>query len=102
MPRRACASCTVATPAWARPRITSASVRTMFWTTTAMSVPSARHGRRAMGVEALDGLEAPGLTLPAVGLGPDYRLPVGSQDQPRPGVGQFHPVAGGLPDVEEE
>src|SRR4051794_84544 len=102
MPRRPCASCTVATPASARPWITSASARAMFWTTTAMSVPLARHGWRAMGMEALDGLEPPGLALLPVRLRPDHRFPVGCQDQPCSGVGQLHPIARGLPDVEEE
>jgi hypothetical protein len=53
-------------------------------------------------MEGFDGLQAPGLALLAVGLGPDNRLPVGLQDQARTGIGQFDAVAGRLPDIEEE
>src|SRR5262252_2436947 len=55
-----------------------------------------------MGVKGLDGLQPPGLTLLALLLGPDDRLPVRRQDQPRAGVGDLDAVAAGLPDIEEE
>ena len=42
-----------------------------------------------MGVEALDRLQPPGLALAAIGLGPDHRLPVRSEDQPGAGVGEL-------------
>jgi len=58
--------------------------------------------RRAVGVERLDRLEAPGLALLALLLGPHDRLPVGRQDQPGAGVGDLDPVAARLIDVEEE
>ena len=55
-----------------------------------------------MGMETLDGLEAPGLALCALGLGPNDRLPVRGEDEPRAGVGDLDPVAAGFIDVEEE
>ena len=55
-----------------------------------------------MGVKRLDGLETPSLSLPPLSLGPDHRLPVRRQDEAGAGVGEFHAVTGGLPDVEEE
>src|ERR1700722_12059650 len=58
--------------------------------------------RRAVGVEGLDCLQAPGLAFLALLLGPDDRLPVRRQDQARAGVGDFDPVAAGLVDIEEE
>src|SRR3954465_2873001 len=53
-------------------------------------------------MERLDRLQPPRLPLLALLFGPDDRLPVGSQDQPGAGVGDFDAVAAGLPDVEEE
>ena len=47
-------------------------------------------------------LQAPGLALRALRLGPGDRLPVGRQHQPGAGVGHLDPVAAGLVDVEEE
>src|SRR5690348_6374951 len=58
--------------------------------------------RGAVGVEGLDRLQPPGLALLALFLGPDDRLPVGRQDQPRAGVGDRDAVATGLPDIKEE
>jgi hypothetical protein len=58
--------------------------------------------RRAVGVEALDGLQAPGLALLALGLRPGDRLPVGIEDEPRAGIGDLDAVAGRLVDIEEE
>src|SRR5689334_15380005 len=55
-----------------------------------------------MGVKRLDRLQAPGLALPTLFLGPDDRLPVRRQDQTRDGVRDLDAVAAGLPDVEEE
>src|SRR5262249_60687207 len=46
--------------------------------------------RRAVGVERFDGLEAPGLAFGALGLGPDDRLPVGGEHEPRARVGDLH------------
>src|ERR1700753_1789118 len=62
----------------------------------------ARTRRRPVGVKRLDRLQAPGLALLALLLGPDDRLPVGRQDQPRAGVGDLDAVAAGLVDIEEE
>ena len=56
----------------------------------------------AVGVEGLDGLQAPGLTLGALGLGPGDDLPVGGEQQAGPGVAQLDAVAARLPDVQEE
>src|ERR1700758_929455 len=61
-----------------------------------------RNRRRAVGVEGLDRLQAPGLALFALFLGPDDRLPVRCQDQPCAGVRHLDAVAAGLIDVEEE
>ncbi len=61
-----------------------------------------RKRRGAVGVEGLDGLQAPGLALLALGLGPDDRLPVRGEDEAGAGVGDFDAVAAGLVDVEEE
>ncbi len=58
--------------------------------------------RRAMGVEALDRLQPPGLALLALGFRPHDRLPVGRQHQPRAGIGDLDAVAAGFVDVEEE
>src|SRR5262245_42044576 len=59
-------------------------------------------GRGAVGVEGLDGLQAPGLAPLALGLGPHDGLPVGRQHQARAGVGDLDAVTAGLVDVEEE
>jgi polar amino acid transport system substrate-binding protein len=58
--------------------------------------------RRAVGVEGLDRLQAPGLTLLALGLSPDDRLPVRRQHQPRAGIGDLNAVAAGLINIKEE
>src|ERR1700733_1826996 len=58
--------------------------------------------RRAMGVEGLDGFQPPGLSLLALLLRPDDRLPIRRQNQPCAGIGDLDPVAAGLIDVEEE
>src|SRR2546421_11547672 len=55
-----------------------------------------------MGMERGDRLQAPGLALLALRLRPHDRLPVRSEDQSRAGVGDFHPVAARLVNVEEE
>src|SRR5690606_41058827 len=102
MPMRPWASCTVATPAAARPSIVSRPARSMFWMTTPMGSVSLLHRRRAVRVEGLDRLEPPGLALLALRLGPDDRLPVGGEDQSRTGIGELDAVAGGLPHIEEE
>ena len=60
-----------------------------------------RH-RRPVRVETLDRLQPPGLPLGALGLRPQYRLPVGRQNKPRSGIGDFDAVAARLVDVEEE
>src|SRR4051794_34970730 len=57
---------------------------------------------RAVGVEGRDRLQAPGLALGPLGLGPGDRLPVRGVDQPAGGVAQLDAVAAGLVDVEEE
>src|ERR1700761_525144 len=61
-----------------------------------------RSRRGAVGMKGLDGLEPPGLALLAFFLGPDDRLPVRRQDQPRTGVGDLDPVAAGLVDIKKE
>src|SRR5438105_1850889 len=58
--------------------------------------------RRAMGVERLDRLQPPRLTLLALLLRPHDRLPVRRQDQARTGIGHLDAVAAGLVDIEEE
>src|SRR5260370_34664722 len=63
---------------------------------------SALDRRRAVGVEGLDRLQAPGLALLALLLGPDDRLPVGCEDQARAGVGDLGAVAAGLVDIKGE
>ena len=60
------------------------------------------HRRRAVGVERLDGLQAPGLALLALVLGPADRLPVGREDQPRAGIGDLDAVAARLVDIKKE
>ena len=55
-----------------------------------------------MGVEGLDGLQAPRLPLGPLGLGPVDGRPVRGQDQPRPGGAGLDAVAAGLVDLEEE
>ena len=55
-----------------------------------------------MCMETFDGLQAPGLAFLSVGFGPENRLPIRSKDQSGSGIGKFHPVAGGFPDIEEE
>ena len=107
-PLRPCASCTVATPAAAeagdRPArgigalAMGSGTDDGRWSVIAFL----GHRRGAVGVEGLDRLQPPGLALLAVGLGPDHRLPVGREDQPGAGIGQFDPVARRLPDIEEE
>src|SRR5262245_56753391 len=58
--------------------------------------------RRAVGVEGLDRLEAPRLTLLSFGFVPHNRLPVGRQHQSRTGVVELDAIAAGLVDIEEE
>src|SRR5208337_985370 len=58
--------------------------------------------RRAVGVERIDGLQAPRLTFFALGLGPANRLPVWRQNQPRSGVSYLHAIASGLVDIQEK
>src|SRR5580698_10329099 len=58
--------------------------------------------RRAARVKTLDGLEAAGLALSALRLGPDDRFPVRGQDEPRAGIGDLDAMAAGLKDIEEE
>src|SRR6185312_8009564 len=60
------------------------------------------HRRRTVRMEGLDGLQAPGLPLSALGLGPGHGRPVGPQHQPRAGIGDFDAVARRLIDIEEE
>src|SRR5215468_439899 len=66
-----------------------------FWPTvtrersTMTSMRLALHRRRAVGVEGLDGLQAPGLALGALGLGPADRPPVGRQDEAGTGIGDL-------------
>src|SRR5262245_41339788 len=56
-----------------------------------------RYRRRAVGVEGVDGLETPGLTLGSLGLGPRDDLVVGGEQQARAGVAQLDTVTAGLP-----
>src|SRR5579883_488441 len=58
--------------------------------------------RRAMRMEALDRLEAPGLSLLALGFAPADRLPIRRQDQSSAGTGDFDAVAARLIDIEEK
>ena len=55
-----------------------------------------------MGVEGLDGFQAPGLPALALGLRPGDGLPIGGKDQAGPSIGQFHPVSSGFPDIKEK
>jgi hypothetical protein len=48
--------------------------------------------RRAVGMKRLDRLEPPCLPLLSLLLGPYDRLPVGRQDEPGAGVGDFDPL----------
>ena len=57
---------------------------------------------RAVGVEALHGLESPRLALLPLGLGPDHGLPVGRQHQAGARVVHLDAVAARLDEVEEE
>src|SRR5882757_1897249 len=58
--------------------------------------------RRAVGMERLDRLQAPGLALLALLLGPHDRFPVRRQDEAGAGVGDLDPIAARLVDIEEE
>src|SRR6202522_3958134 len=60
------------------------------------------HRRRAVGMEGLNRFQPPRLSFLAVFLGPDNRLPVRRQNQPRPGIGDLDPVAAGLINIEEK
>src|SRR5882672_2426608 len=62
----------------------------------------ARNGRGAVGVEGLDGLQAPGLALLALGFAPRDRFPVRRQDEPCARAGDLDAIAARLVDVEEE
>ena len=53
-------------------------------------------------MEGLDSLESPRLALLSFGLGPADRLPVGSQDQARAGVGDLDAVASRFVNVQEK
>ncbi len=55
-----------------------------------------------MSVECLDRLQAPGLPLASLCLGPAYRFPIGGEDQPCTCIRQFNPIAGRFPDIEKE
>src|SRR5450759_3926987 len=78
------------------------SVRNTSSLMDASRVRHARYRRRAVGVERLEGLQAPGLALLALGFGPADRFPVRRQHQPRAGAGDFDAVAARLVDVKEE
>src|SRR5687768_1684692 len=56
----------------------------------------------AMGVEGVDRLETPGLTLGPLGLGPGDDLVVRSEQQAGAGVAQLDAVASRLPYVQKE
>src|SRR6202161_4519967 len=58
--------------------------------------------RGTVGMEGLDGFQPPRLPLLALLLGPDDRLPVGRQNQPRSGIGDLDPVTAGFIDIEEK
>src|ERR1700719_883105 len=58
--------------------------------------------RRAVGVKRLDRLQAPCLPLLAFLFGPYDRLPVRRKNETGAGIGDFHPVAARLVDVEEK
>lgn len=55
-----------------------------------------------MGVERLDGLQAPGLTLFTLALGPVDRFPVGREDETRAGIRDLDSLSARLEDIEEE
>ena len=59
-------------------------------------------GWRAVGVEALDRLQPPGLAFLPLGLGPGHRFPVRGEDQARAGIRDLDAVARRLVDIEEE
>src|SRR5665213_1552476 len=61
-----------------------------------------RHRRGAVGMEGLDGLESPRLSLLALLLGPHDRLPVRRQDKTGAGIGDLDAIAAGLVDVEKK
>jgi hypothetical protein len=65
-------------------------------------MPAARDRRRAVGVEALDGLQPPGLALLALGLGPGDGLPIGIEDQAGAGIRDLDAISGRLVDIEKE
>src|ERR1700687_1190840 len=58
--------------------------------------------RRAVGMKRLDRLQPPRLSLLALFLGPDDRLPVRREDEASAGIGDLDPIAAGLVDVEKE
>src|SRR5690606_15925731 len=56
----------------------------------------------SMGVEGLNRLHAPGLTLLTLGLGPGDRLPIGPQDQACACIRHLDAVSGRLVNIEEK
>src|SRR5919198_5052857 len=60
------------------------------------------HRGSAVGVEGLDRLQPPGLTLGPLRLRPGDDLPVGGEDQARAGVADLDAVAARLVDVQEK
>src|SRR5690606_15173401 len=65
---------------------------------SADAVPLFFHWRRAVGMEAFNRLQAPGLALLALIFGPGDRGPVGAQDQARTGIGNLDAISGRLVD----
>src|ERR1700689_4898611 len=58
--------------------------------------------RGTVGMEGLDGFQTPRLPLLALLLGPDDRLPVRRQNQPRTGIGDLDPVTAGLVNIKKK
>src|SRR5215475_3174736 len=81
---------------------TSATTETRGSSAILVIVPSFSDGRSSVGVERLDCLEPPRLTLGALGLGPRNRLPVRREYQPGHRIGQLDPVPAWLVQVQEE
>src|ERR1700690_4060081 len=63
---------------------------------------SSPNRRRPAGMKRIDRLQPPRLAFVAPLLGPHDRLPVRRQNETGAGIGNLHPIAAGLVDVEEK
>src|SRR6478735_4338849 len=97
-------------PPMKRPVVTGADVSTVLVMMMHLSVRYCRDPlifsladvRRSVRMERLDGFHAPGLPFAALLLAPLDHGRVRVKQQAGAGVGQFDPVAAGLPDIQEE